>query len=499
MRKYKFDEALVARYYEEKFAHDMSNYFVVGKSEHDYSRMDNYEVTYNTILPNLFDRNPGAFDGEPGVYMGCGPWWSAEHNYLFSGMFAYMYIAQKVVHCFIGFAASFEFCKNFRFPILTDMQSEKAFDIIAALKEAAIAPAKVESENYIAMLDVVMPYMRSLTKDFLDRYSEKYCIDLSEIINSYISYLYDWVEKTQDEMISFYGEKFRKEYLPEGAADKIRYFMIKPFSEARYGRMVYTLGEIAELGQAKGQSTDITRFDGPMVLHYKDVNTLYKLSKKVNESVLDFSEDGSVYDSKSENDLHNTLANTLYNDFRYEEDGKVGIKDCWGRIVAPAKYKNCIVVGNELNIGHEKGCVAVKHHGKWALVRRLGEREFVTQFEFDNIELVFPAYFLVYKGDKCGLYTHIGRELIPPVMDDICEISSIEGHILYKKNGGYGFYLMNDKSTEDVFEKIELKNGELVSVCRNGEWGYIDENARFTTDKESAYLYDYGFSFNSIK
>jgi hypothetical protein len=42
-----------------------------------------------------------------------------------------------------------------------------------------------------------------------------------------------------------------------------------------------------------------------------------------------------------------------------------------------------------------------------------------------------------------------------------------------------------------------LDCGDCLSVCRNGEWGYIDENAQFTLDAEKAVRY-HSFSFETM-
>lgn len=190
----KFDEDLVCRYFTEKFTQDVANYFVIGCNSQVYSKLTNYEVSKEVVLNNLLDRTKKAIDGSPGIYMGCGPWWAIEHNYLFSGIFAYMYIVQKILSYVIGGDSSFEFCKKYKFPILKDSQSEKLFNIIDVLKEASLAPQNVEADAYVAMLNVVIPYMKGITNEFVACWGEKHGVNLFEMIDAHISNLCEWVE-----------------------------------------------------------------------------------------------------------------------------------------------------------------------------------------------------------------------------------------------------------------------------------------------------------------
>ncbi len=74
---------LLDKYYKEKFTYDLSNYLVVnGWKELDYSRK--YKVSEDTSVLNLHTRGQYTFDGDPAIYMGCGPWWNVQQNYEFS-------------------------------------------------------------------------------------------------------------------------------------------------------------------------------------------------------------------------------------------------------------------------------------------------------------------------------------------------------------------------------------------------------------------------------
>ena len=63
---------LLDKYYKEKFIFDISNYFVVnGWRQFNYKK--DFKVDADTYIKNLHSRGRHTFDGDPAIYMGCGP------------------------------------------------------------------------------------------------------------------------------------------------------------------------------------------------------------------------------------------------------------------------------------------------------------------------------------------------------------------------------------------------------------------------------------------
>lgn len=188
---------LIDKYYREKFTYDISNYFNVNGWKHFNYKKD-FKVNIDTYISNLYTRGCHPLNGSPAIYMGCGPWWNANQNFEFSGMFAYMYIVTKCIRKHCGNEDAFQFCKEFTFPMIVDHQALEDFDVVATLKEASIAPCKAEAENYLSMMRYVIPYMKEITADFINKLKPevKHEIDLR------LEELRMWVENTQDEALS---------------------------------------------------------------------------------------------------------------------------------------------------------------------------------------------------------------------------------------------------------------------------------------------------------
>ena len=96
MKELSFTHSLVNRYYHEKLMRDIKNYFVLSGDK---------EVTC------LHLRGENPFNGYPGVYGGAGPWWCTEHNFVFSGMFFYIYVVQKSIRKVCGDDNDICFCR----------------------------------------------------------------------------------------------------------------------------------------------------------------------------------------------------------------------------------------------------------------------------------------------------------------------------------------------------------------------------------------------------
>lgn len=216
---------LIEKYYREKFIFDISNYFKVnGWSELNYNK--NFEVTPDTYISNLYTRGKRSINGEPAIYMGCGSWWDTNQNFEFSGLFAYMYIATKCIRKHCGNENEFLFCKEFTFPMILDNQDINDFNVVATLKEASIAPCKAEAENYLSMMQYVIPYMKNVTADFINNLKSEVYEEIDLRMQEFLT----WVEKTQDEVLSFYGITVRKEFMPEGSPYPAKYYLLDSLS-----------------------------------------------------------------------------------------------------------------------------------------------------------------------------------------------------------------------------------------------------------------------------
>ena len=496
MVKYDFsDRSLIEKYWREKFNFDMSNYFVVsGWPTFAYGKR--HKTKEDTCLIHLYERRSGIAEGEPAIYMGCGPWWNVHQNFEFSGMFAYLYIVSKCLRKHYGDEKYFLFCQTYNFPLISDGQTREDFDIVATLKEAGIAPAMAESENYLSMLDAVIPFMKEETKDFLDRLSET----LHKEIDKHLDDLREWVSTTKDEILSFYGLRVRKEYMPEGSSYSAKYFILQPMTwmASRYG--VYSINDLVskKLDRALWSYGDITEMDGPLVPHYKDLEFMKEQDLKSHHT--SWKEEPFpelTAEEKKENELYNFLINLHLDDEPYTKDGKVGLKDCWGRVVVPARFEDCRGVCMARQLYQHHVCVSVKQDGKWALFRRGTDEELVTFYKYDEINVNFYGYYILKKDGKYGLSTGYGRQLLPVQMDDIYQ-PTLDWHILFKQDGKYGILFNNGTRTQELFDELDLESGTFLSVRIGEKWGYLDERGGFVKDRRDAYLTRKGFAFDSM-
>jgi hypothetical protein len=489
---------LLDKYYKEKFTFDLSNYFVVnGWKKLDYSRK--YKVSEDTFVLNLHTRGQYTFDGDPAIYLGCGPWWNTPQNFEFSGIFAFLYLATKCIRKHEGGEKALLFCQQYCFPIFGDEQTKEDFDVVATLKEAMIAPCRAESENYVDMLHMVIPYMQEQIQGFLEQCCPKVQNELDERLSDFM----DWVVNTRDEMVSFYGMPFRKEYMPEGCPYPVKYFQLKSWKWFSNRYKVYSYNDIPrlKLGRWPFTFSDIIKFDGPIVPHFDDLGFMREMERKMNDSVSEddfFSPCKLSREEKNENLLYNVIQNLLWDDEPFTRKGKSGLKDCWGRVIVPAEFEACEGIHQGHYIHHNKICVMVKKDGKWALLKRKNYRELMTFYRFDEINLLFQGFYAVRCNDKYGLYDQYGREIIPARMDDIYDPTVCEHNIMYKDNGKYGVLYHNGTKTQVLADDIDLDSGYRLSVKVNGKWGYYAADGGFTTKRENAYLLRNGFNLNSM-
>ena len=463
MRDLTFTYENVDKYYQKKFMFDMCNYFVI--EGWDYIPRGTFpQMTEQNVIRKLYKRGPLAIDGSPAVYMGAGPWYSTEQSFEFCGMFIYMWLVDKCLRKLYGKDDALLFCKTFSWPIIESVQPDEDFDLVATLKEAGLAPAKAESDNYLSMMDAVLPYMQKKTKEYLLPYGDV----LKEEYETHIHSLREWIRNTEDEIVSYYGLRLRKEKDSSEQWPHYRYYSLESLAKFSDTYKVYSFNDIAKLNLSQAPFTfaEITQLDGPVIPHYSDLEVL-----------------PIKYEEKSL--LHVV---PLY-DEKFEQKGKKGIKDCWGRIIVPAIFEDCESCAVMDDLYSDKACVAVKNDGKWGLVKRNDYKQVVFPFIYDWIRSFFNDEYLVQVGNKFGLYTSDGNERLPIEMDDIYS-ESWNGNVHpFIKNGKFGFLFEDGSRTEAIYNAFDERDGLLYElVCLNGRWGYLDKELQFTTKRSHAFV-----------
>ena len=184
----------------------------------------------------------------------------------------------------------------------------------------------------------------------------------------------------------------------------------------------------------------------------------------------------------------------------YEENGKFGLKDAAGKVLIPAIYDS---IGFTFHDDFMDRLVAVQLGDKAGLVTPDGKGTPITQFEYDDINLVgsptcpYEEFYLMSKGDKCGLFDVHGGTCIPMGADEI-----FEPHydtIPYVKDGKYGFNSISIGTTTDaIYDDYEYEE-EHLAVIKDGERGYIDIEGQFTTDPEKKYFNCIDWHYKAMK
>lgn len=489
--KQNINRELVEKYYKESFVDDLHRYFDI---DHWYldTEKDKVYVSKGTRFENLCRQTSRAYADI--VTPVCYSWKSAERDFIFSGIFAYLYIAQKSISKYSDEVSVLGFDEKFSFPEAKDFCPKTYFDVVAALKEATLAPTKTESEDYLAMLDVVVPYFQELTKPYIETIDKNG--EITRSIDAHIADLCKWVANTKDELLSFYGIILRKECFELGLYDT-KYFLLDSLVDQLQKHDLYSFQDLQERPIPDDSPLkNCESLEGAMVAHYKDIDFLIDCENQ-EEDEMWWLEDESP-EEKHQHDLYNVIVNTLWEDEKFCENGKYGVKDCRGRIIVPPEYEDCL---GELSLVDQNSqyemIIALKQDGKWGFVKRNPYLEQVVQFQYDLVENTMYGVYLTQIGDHYGIVGKLGTEILPTIMEEIYKPSMFEGDIIYKQDGKYGFRMHNGCRSTELFDEVDLEKGEYIAVCRNGEWGYIDENAQFTASTENA-LENIGFSFEKI-
>lgn len=109
-----------------------------------------------------------------------------------------------------------------------------------------------------------------------------------------------------------------------------------------------------------------------------------------------------------------------------------------------------------------------------------------TEFIYNAL---YPAvagkgYYICQIGDKMGVLTCTGREVVPPEVDEIDGFTN--GCITVIRNGKEGYYFENyDDYIYPAYDESEpLEIGKVLHVRKGDLWGYITLRHRFITDKD---------------
>ena len=206
----------------------------------------------------------------------------------------------------------------------------------------------------------------------------------------------------------------------------------------------------------------------------------YLISRLNGIKSADFSDEENAFADEQEN-LWNSYN---FRDYKFEENGCVGLKNCKGEIRIPAKYAD-ICECRELGIyGYENVIPVVNSQGKKGFVNIKGEE--VCPCKYDDAEVFDFENYIVTINNKVGLVDVNGKEVTECIYEQICEPFGLV-KILVMDQGLYGLYSSKNGgiTVPCIFGAVEEMNG-CIYVSASGTWGYVDTYGNFIpeTDKE---------------
>ena len=169
--------------------------------------------------------------------------------------------------------------------------------------------------------------------------------------------------------------------------------------------------------------------------------------------------------------------------YPFEHNGKFGIKDVFGRVVAAAKYDEILSLPayEYLTVVPVK----VKKDGMVGILRLFRDREAqeITAFEYEDAYAIeFTLYTAVRKpgSDKWGLIDFGGQMVIPAEMDNISSFSA-NGNIFVSKDGKEGVYdYVYDGFAYPEYDSIDgMGDGGPLTFVKDGVEGYVDVEGKF--------------------
>lgn len=189
--------------------------------------------------------------------------------------------------------------------------------------------------------------------------------------------------------------------------------------------------------------------------------------------------------NKLQSEIYQYLETYNWSDVVFEENGKQGLKDCSGKVIAQAIYDEIIPREHCFTNVHIPACI----NGKWGLIPPNADINIYKEgFVYDDIEAFWGDFLWggVYKvvfNKLVGLINGKGRELMPCVADEVYPFSN--GMALVVKDGKYGFLTDDYDYIEPVYDEIDFPElGDYYNVRLGEQWGCVDNNKQFTLGED---------------
>jgi len=116
----------------------------------------------------------------------------------------------------------------------------------------------------------------------------------------------------------------------------------------------------------------------------------------------------------------------------------------------------------------------IEKDGKWGLYSNVGKE--LIPIEFDNIERAYNWIWIVENNNMKGLYNINHGKLLPTIYTSFTFTYRFDSEIIVEKDNLYGIF--NEKGKEIlpiVYENISMENG-LIKLIKNGKKTYLIDN-----------------------
>ena len=172
----------------------------------------------------------------------------------------------------------------------------------------------------------------------------------------------------------------------------------------------------------------------------------------------------------------------------YEENSKFGLVNCTGEILVLPLFDDFRLLSSKPLVPGNK--VVAQQNSLWGIVKvdgELGEWMIEPTYEYISYPNTIAA---CYKDKKWGVLNTTTNEFIIPM---ICDHISLENGFIFcngigtfEINGKWGVMREDGEHTEAFFDEVELDLEQAVKVRIGETWGYINEDGKFTVDRDES-------------
>ena len=106
---------------------------------------------------------------------------------------------------------------------------------------------------------------------------------------------------------------------------------------------------------------------------------------------------------------------------------------------------------------------------------------------YGEIRRIPGTDFYTFRGKEgIGVTDMDGKVLVPAEMDEIGEMMDTDGVIAIRKSCKWGCLDYRQIYVAPIYDRIDIRSEEMVKVLKDGQWGWLTWEGKFTTDRSQA-------------